>query len=159
MTPPLAFQSRADNRFRVTLYLQVLYIAVWRSAQEIIYRFLEWIKLQDDYIGRIFKLPLTIFYEELKDFGNKLLKVSLILSFDIRLRWKVWFTFRRFILWKCSVLRVLTKRRKTWSFLSSGIKCRVTGWLFSTFRENYLSSKRCGQLWVTRPHIPEERIP
>jgi len=147
------------TRFRVPLYLQFLYIAVWRSAQEVVYRFLEWIKLQGDYIGRIFKLPLTIFYEDLKEFGNKLLKVSLILSLDIRLKWKVWFTFRLFILGKCSVLRVLAKRRKTWGIHSSGIRCRVTGWLFSTFRENYLFSKRWGKLWVTRRHIPEERIP
>jgi hypothetical protein len=106
-----------------------------------------------------FKLPLTIFYEGLKEFGNKVLKLSPILSLDIRLRWKFWFTFRRFILGKCSVLRMLAKRRKTWVIRSSGIRCRVTGSLFSTFRENYLFSKRWGQLWVTRRHIPEERIP
>ena len=79
-------------RFRVLLYLQVLYIAAWSSAQAVAYQFLEWSKRQGDYIRRIFKLLLTFFYEDLKEFGNKLLKVSLILDLDIRLRWKVWFT-------------------------------------------------------------------
>ena len=104
LTLPFTSCPGQTTRFRVHIYLQVLCVAVWRSAQAVVYRFLERSKRQGDCIRRIFKLPLTIFYEDLKEFGNKLLKVSLVLNPDIRLRWKVWFTVRRFILGKSSIL-------------------------------------------------------